>query len=69
MDEFELRDQRLVGSGHLKLRLRQQGQDFDAIWFRRADTLDGPRVRLAYRLQRDAWNGQARLQLLIEALA
>ncbi|WP_374436046.1 single-stranded-DNA-specific exonuclease RecJ [Inhella sp.] len=69
VDEFELRDQRLVGSGHLKLRLRQQGQDFDAIWFRRADTLDGPRVRLAYRLQRDAWNGQARLQLLVEALA
>jgi single-stranded-DNA-specific exonuclease len=70
VDEFELRQQRLVGSGHLKLRLRREdGAEFDAIWFRQADTLDGPKLRLAYRLARDSYQGQARLQLLVEALA
>lgn len=70
VDEFELRQQRLVGSGHLKLRLRHAGgAEIDAIWFRHADTLDGPRVRLAYRLSRDSYQGQSRLQLLVEAQA
>jgi single-stranded-DNA-specific exonuclease len=70
VDEFEVTQQRLVGSGHLKLRLQHgSGVQVDAIWFRRADTLPPGRARLAYRLDADHYQGQPRLQLLVEALA
>jgi len=70
VDEFEVLQQRLVGSGHLKLRLQHSsGVQAEAIWFRRADTLPPGPVRLAYRLDADSYQGQARLQLMVEALA
>ncbi|MBB5204282.1 single-stranded-DNA-specific exonuclease [Inhella inkyongensis] len=71
VDRFQVLNQRLVGSGHLKLRLRlgNSGPELDAIWFRRDQTLEGSPVRLAYRLARDSYQGQARLQVMVEALA
>ncbi|HSM23017.1 MAG TPA: DHHA1 domain-containing protein, partial [Rubrivivax sp.] len=65
-DEVEVLQQRLVGEKHLKLRVRHAGQLRDAIWFGHAEPLDA-RVRLAYRLQLDAWNGQPRVQMVVEA--
>jgi len=66
LDRFAVRDQRLVGSGHLKLKLEHpSGALLDAIWFRRSDTLP-QQARLAYRLQLDHFNGRERVQLLIE---
>jgi single-stranded-DNA-specific exonuclease len=67
-DEAEVLHQRLVGQGHLKLRLRVAGREREAIWFGHADPLP-PRVRVAYRLGADAWQGEARLQMLVEAAA
>ena len=57
---------RLVGNGHLKLRLLGDGAELDAIGWGMAPVaaeLDvvAP-VDVAYRLERDDWNGAARLQ-------
>lgn len=67
-DRFELVSQRLVGEKHLKLRLRQGGRLVDGIWFNHVDMLP-ERVTLAYRLNLDEWQGQQRVQYVIEASA
>jgi len=65
-DEVEVLQQRLVGDKHLKLRVRHAGALRDAIWFGHAEPLPA-RVRLAYRLSLDEWQGQARVQMVVEA--
>jgi single-stranded-DNA-specific exonuclease len=65
-DEVQVLQQRLVGEKHLKLRLRHQGQERDAIWFGRSEPLPGT-VRLAFRLSLDEWNGRQRVQMVVEA--
>ncbi len=65
-DEVQVLQQRLVGDKHLKLRLRQGGQERDAIWFGHDQPLP-ERARLAYRLGLDEWNGRQRVQMMIEA--
>jgi single-stranded-DNA-specific exonuclease len=65
-DTFDVVSQRLVGEKHLKLALRQRGTLRDAIWFGHAEPLPD-RVQVAYRLNLDSWNGQERLQLVVEA--
>ena len=58
--------QRLVGDKHLKLRVRHAGALRDAICFGRAEPV-AARVRLAYRLGLDEWQGQQRVQMVVEA--
>ena len=65
-DRFELVSQRLVGEKHLKLRLRQAGRLIDAIWFNHVEMLP-ERATLAYRLSLDEWQGQQRVQYVVEA--
>ena len=65
-DVVDVLSQRLVGEKHLKLRVRHLGQARDAIWFGHAEPV-AERVRLAYRLVLDEYNGQQRLQMVIEA--
>ena len=65
-DEVQVLQQRLVGEKHMKLRLRHQGQERDAIWFSHADSLPAT-VRLAYRINVDEWNGRQRVQMVVEA--
>jgi single-stranded-DNA-specific exonuclease len=65
-DEVQVLQQRLVGEKHLKLRLRHQGTERDAIWFGRSEPLPGI-ARLAYRLSLDEWNGRQRVQMVVEA--
>lgn len=65
-DEVDVLAQRLVGERHLKLRVRHLGQPRDAIWFGHAEPLP-ERVRLVYRLACDEYNGQQRLQMVVEA--
>lgn len=67
-ETLEVISQRLVGEGHLKLRLRHQGEEVDGIWFRRVDPL--PReAHLAFRLEINEWRGQQSVQFLIEGQA
>jgi single-stranded-DNA-specific exonuclease len=65
-DEVEVLQQRLVADKHLKLRVRHAGALRDAIWFGRAEPLP-ERVKLAYRLSLDEWQGQQRVQMVVEA--
>jgi len=65
-EELEVLSQRLVGEKHLQLKLRHQGQPVDGIWFNQTEPLPS-RVKLAYRLDADAWQGQKRVRFLIEA--
>lgn len=65
-DEVQVLQQRLVGERHLKLRLKLGGREREAIWFGHAEPLDA-QVRLAYRLSLDEWNGQQRVQMVVEA--
>ena len=67
-DEVEVLQQRLVGERHLKLRLRHAGAEREGIWFGRSEPLP-ERVRLAWRLELDEWNGQRRVQMVAEAVA
>lgn len=71
--EFEIESARVIGEKHVKCWLRPVGSRarFDAVAF---NLLDGERftvppqgrVRLAYRLDINHWQGERRLQLLIE---
>jgi single-stranded-DNA-specific exonuclease len=64
-DVVEVVSQRLVGERHLKLSVRHAGALREAIWFGRSEPL-APRVRLAYRLSLDEYNGRERVQMVVE---
>lgn len=71
---FEVVERRVVGQYHLKLRVQPPGirRAFDAIAFNTpADTLDAAarHARLVYRLDVNTWQGNRRVQLLVEYLA
>ena len=66
-DEVQVIQQRLVADKHLKLRLKLPGGVArDAIWFGHVEPV-AERTRLAYRLSLDEWNGQVRVQMVVEA--
>ena len=65
-EEVEVVSQRLVGERHLALKLKHQGQPVDGIWFGHTDTLPA-RVKLAFRLDADEWQGVRRVRFLVEA--
>ena len=65
-EEMEVVSQRLVGEKHLSLKLKHQGQPVDGIWFGHTEPLPA-RVKLAFRLDADAWNGVRRVRFLVEA--
>ena len=66
-DEVQVLQQRLVADKHLKLRLKLPGGVArDAIWFGHVEPVP-ERARLAYRLSLDEWNGQQRVQMVVEA--
>jgi single-stranded-DNA-specific exonuclease len=66
-ENFDVLSQRIVGQGHLALKLRHQGEAVDAMWFGRSEPLPA-RAKLAYRLDADSWNGQRRLRFLVEGM-
>ncbi len=64
-EEVEVVSQRLVGEKHLSLKLKHQGQPVDGIWFGHTEPLP-PRVKLAFRLDADEWQGVRKVKFLIE---
>ena len=72
--EFEITQQSLMKEKHLRLMLRPLGVANDkisnkpitAVWFNRTQSLPA-KAKLAYRLVTDRYQGQARVQLMIEA--
>ena len=66
VDEVEVVSQRIVGQKHLKLSLRLAGVLREAIWFGHVEPVPA-RVRLAYRVSLDEYNGRERVQMVVEA--
>ena len=64
-EELEVISQRLVGEKHLALKLKHQGQPVDGIWFGHTEPLP-TRVKLAFRLDADEWQGVRRVRFLVE---
>ncbi|UZG45494.1 single-stranded-DNA-specific exonuclease RecJ [Caldimonas thermodepolymerans] len=67
-DEVEIVSQRIVGERHLKLTVCHAGMLREAIWFGRSEPLP-PRALLAYRLSLDEFNGNRRVQMVVEGVA
>jgi single-stranded-DNA-specific exonuclease len=72
-DTFSVDSQRVVGERHLKLRLVKDGRRFDAIRFNAVDPRSaqgggglGSRIRAAYRLTVNEFNGLKNVQLNVE---
>lgn len=63
--EVEVLGQRLVGTRHLKLSLRLQGQVRDGIWFGHTEPLPS-KVVMAYRVNLDEYQGRQRVQMVVE---
>jgi single-stranded-DNA-specific exonuclease len=66
-DEFIVESQRILKEKHLKMRLRKGEQRLDAIQFN-FSAAPGPRIRAAYRLAINDYNGVQTPQLMIEHL-
>lgn len=62
----EVVHQRIVGGKHLKLQLKLDGHLRDGIWFGRVENL-GPSAHLVYRVSVDEFNGQRRVQMMVES--
>ena len=65
-DAAEVVSQRLVGDRHLKLTVKIGGVVREAIWFGRSEPVE-TRVRLAWKLGLDAYNGIERVQMIVVA--
>jgi len=65
LDEFTVRNQKLVGEKHLKLSLERGHQRFDAIWFGHVESLPEC-VKVVYKLDQNVWNGIVSVQLVVE---
>jgi single-stranded-DNA-specific exonuclease len=64
-DEFRVVSQRILKDKHLKLALERNGLRYDAIWFGHTAAL-GERARVAFRLDLNEYNGNTKVQLLVE---
>jgi single-stranded-DNA-specific exonuclease len=64
-EEVEIVSQKLVGEKHLAIKLRHQGQPVDGIWFGHTQPLP-PKVKIAFRLDADEWQGARRVRFLVE---
>jgi len=64
-DTFAVESQRVVGERHLKLRLLKDGRRLEAMRFNSLDPLP-PKVRAAYRLAVNEFNGLKSVQLNLE---
>ncbi len=67
-DQVRVLSQREVGVGHLKLTLQIDKRRYDAIAFNRVDPLPAL-AEVAYRLERNEYQGHARVQWIVEAVA
>ncbi|HEX6265853.1 MAG TPA: single-stranded-DNA-specific exonuclease RecJ [Burkholderiales bacterium] len=64
-DNFAVESQRVVGERHLKLRLVKDGRRYEAMRFGALEPLPG-KVRAAYRLAVNEFNGLKNVQLTVE---
>lgn len=65
--EFDLIEARLIGAegNHLKMRVEMDGQQYDALHFFCSELPEGSRVRLAYKLSVNEFNGRRAVNLMV----
>jgi len=70
LDRAEIVSRRIVGNGHLKLRIRAGDSHFDSIGFGMADSVapDARMVSAAFTPEMNTWQGRNSLQLKLCAL-
>jgi single-stranded-DNA-specific exonuclease len=61
-------ERRIVGDGHLKLRVSAEGKVFSAIAFRQAESPTEGSLDIAFIPERNSWNNTTTLQLRIKAI-
>lgn len=63
-------ESRIVGNGHLKLKLRQEGNEFDVIGFKMAEMIEltSEPVDIAFLPRINEFNGKKKIQLKIRAI-
>jgi hypothetical protein len=61
-------ERRIVGDGHLKLRVSAGGQTFNAIAFRQAGCPTDGMLDIAFFPELNRWNNATTLQLRIKAI-
>jgi single-stranded-DNA-specific exonuclease len=64
-DQFEVIQQRLLKEKHLKLTLKKGNARLDAIHFNHPDSAPA-RIHAAFRLDINEWQGEAKVQLVLE---
>ena len=64
-DDFEVKQQRIVGERHLKLTLEKSGRLIDAILFQQQDLLP-KQIHAVYQLQTNLFNGRQSIQLNVQ---
>lgn len=67
--DFELVEARLIGAeqNHLKMRVRMDGQEYDALHFFCKDLPQGDRITLAYKLSVNEFRGNRAVNLMVVA--
>lgn len=66
-DTFDVLDQRIVGEKHLKLKLKKELLQFDAIYFNQQQHVN-QRIEVVYQLQPNTYNGVESVQLNIHTI-
>jgi single-stranded-DNA-specific exonuclease len=70
--EIEIVDWRIVGNNHLKMRLRQDRRDIDAIAFNQGAMIEElettSALDVAFVPNINEWNGMKNLQLIVKAI-
>jgi hypothetical protein len=61
-------ERRIVGDGHLKLRVSAEGKQFSAIAFRQAECPTDGLLDIAFFPESNIWNNTTTLQLRIKAI-
>ncbi len=68
-EDVRVKDQRVVGTGHVKLTLEQEGNVLSGIVWRWAEYCPLPdRVDIAYKLKENCWKDQVTLQLEVAGM-
>lgn len=65
VDKVQVLSQRIVGERHLKLSLKVNGENRDAIWFGRTESVP-EMATLAYTVGANEWNGRRSVQMMVQ---
>lgn len=68
MGSFNIIEQRILKNAHLKLKVEKDGMFYDAIWFSKNQLLEEEQVQLIYTLDINEYNGNIKVQLLVEGI-